>query len=46
MKSLAVMLLLALASGCTTRKPGQSWPYVTRSFFEGDVIYHGVGVKF
>ena len=42
MKILAV-ILIAVAAGCVHR-PGESWPYVTRSFYEGDVIYNGVGV--
>jgi len=44
MKILAVMLLLVC--GCATRQPGQSWPYVTDSYSDGDVIYNGVGIRF
>lgn len=37
--------LLILTSGCV-RRPGQSYPYVSQSYAEDDVIYQGVGVRF
>jgi hypothetical protein len=40
-----VVLLLSLVAGCV-RRPGQSYPYVSQSYAEGDVVYQGVGVRF
>ena len=39
-------LVVLTCGGCAARKPGDSWPYVTQSYAEGDVIYQGVGVRF
>ena len=38
-------MMLSLVAGCV-RRPGQSYPYVSQSYAEDDVVYHGVGVRF
>ena len=41
---LGVHLLVLV--GCTTRQPGDAFPWVTESKWENDVIYHGIGLGF
>lgn len=43
---LMVWMLMLMNIGCSTRRPGQEWPWVAESKAEDDVIYHGVGFRF
>lgn len=37
---------IVIVAGCVTRHPGESWPWVTESKWENDVLYHGIGLGF
>jgi hypothetical protein len=39
------LTMMILMSGCV-RRPGQSYPFVSQSYAEDDIVYHGVGVRF
>ena len=39
-------ILAAFLTGCTVRKPGQAYPWITSSYAEDGVIYNGVGFEF
>lgn len=46
MKVFATLICLAVTSSCTSRMPGQKWPWTTQSYAEDNTVYHGVGVSF